>query len=204
MKQQHNERLGIGGILKMRSRVPKGEEHDIILQGVDAKRVDYGIDTLYEKDGTPYEAECAIIQAERRNAFVNLGLEITLDRLFNLGGPAPGAISHIGVTDDTTAVTATTTEIDAGNAANTTLLPVTNASRTDQTAGAEAEFTDGNANHVYKKVGFFNTSADDGTGLINVIGGGGSSPYNESFTVDFTGASTFAQTFRIEITATAT
>lgn len=195
--------IQIGGVLHMEGRVPRGQEHDVVLRGVEGRRVDYGLGTLYERDGTPYETDCAFISAYRPNAFVNLGLEITLDRLFGLNGP-PGAISHIGTTDDQTAVTATTTQIDAGNAANTTLLPVTNASRTDQTAGAEAEFTDVNANHAYHKVGFFNTSVDDGSGLINVIGGGGVAPYDEAFTVDFTSADSFAQTFRIEVTAVAT
>lgn len=154
------------------------------------------------------------IRIEKDNAFVNTGLNILLDRLFGLGTP-PGAVSHIGVSSNTTAVTAATVFLNGasgGAAANTIIkalgsggAPAT--SRTNQTVTAGASFTNADFTSgvfIINKVGLLNTSTDAGTGLIDVIGGtGGTAPYNKTFSVDFTNAGTFTLTPQIAVTAQA-
>lgn len=147
---------------------------------------------------------------EHRNAFVNTGLNIALDRLYGISGP-PAAVGYIGVDNNNSAVTASTTYLHGAagaSAANQIIKAISPAaSRSNQTvtAGAvlaNADFTSGV--FVINKAGLLNTSTDAGTGLIDVIGGaGGASPYNRVFQIDLTSAGTFSMTLQIAVTASA-
>lgn len=135
----------------------------------------------------------------RRNAFVNTGLNITLDRLFGLGTP-PDAVGYIGASSDNTAVTAATTTL-GGTVSIKAFSPA--ASRSGQTVTAGATFTQDDIAFAIRKVGLLNTSTDAGTGLIDVIGGSGSSPYDKPLTIDLTSAGTFSLTLQVQVTAAA-
>ena len=137
-----------------------------------------------------------IITGSRSNSFVNIGLENSLDLLFGLGG---NIVSHIGATSDTTPVTAATTKLDPTSDDDVQILPVQSLSRTGRIVSGEATFTNANANFAYRKIGYLSTSTDAGTGLIDVIGGGGSTPYNQSFNLDLTGALTWSATLGIDV-----
>jgi hypothetical protein len=176
-------KMKIKGTLKCVITLPKEDLDKIDIQGLSNQQIHYA-----GKD--------AIISGERSNSFVNTGLENALDLLFGLGG---NIVSHIGVTDDETAVTATATKLDPTDDDNVTLLAVQSLSRTGRIVSAEATFTNANANFAYKKIGYLSTSTDAGTGLIDVIGGGGSSPYNQAFNIDLTGATTWSATLGIEV-----
>ena len=120
-----------------------------------------------------------IITGSKSNSFVNIGLENALNLLAGLGG---SAISHIGVTDDATVVTATTTKLDPTDDDNTSILAVQSLAVTGRVLSGEATF-----------------ATDAGTGLIDVIGGGGTAPYNQAFNIDLTGATTWSATLGIEV-----
>lgn len=180
----------IGGILRMKAVVPKKDLDKLSFSGL--------IDMKFEE----LDSGLLLIEGARHNAFVNQGLQITLDRLFGLGTP-PAAIGYMGITDDTNAVTATETLIDPGNNSNKTIVALVNKTRTAQTVSATATYSKANANFVIRKVALLNTSTDAGTGLINVIGGGGSAPYNEAFAIDLTGATSFNLTLGIDVLAQA-
>lgn len=149
-----------------------------------------------------------ILLVAHHNAYVNTGLNNALDREWGLGGTA---IGWIGVDNNTTAVTASTTFLHgagAGSAATTiikALSPAATRSSQTTTGGAtfaNADFTSGI--FVINKIGLLFTSTDAGTGLVDVIGGtAGSSPYNRTFSMDLTAVGTFTAVLQIAVTATA-
>lgn len=149
-----------------------------------------------------------LVVVQHQNAYVNLGLNNALDREFNLGGTAVG---FIGVSSNTTAVTATSTFLNGasgGAAANTIIKAISPAaSRTGQTVTAGATFVNADFTagvFAWNKIGMLTTSTDAGTGLVDVIGGtGGTAPYNKTFTVDLSNAGTFSVVAQIAVTATA-
>jgi hypothetical protein len=143
-----------------------------------------------------YDGDDVTISGWRSNTFVNQGLEIALDCL---GGLSGGTISHIGVTNDSTAVTATTVKLDPSGTNSKTLLAVQSLSRTGRILSGQGTFTNVNSPFAYRKIGFLTTSTDAGTGLIDVIGGGGAAPYDQAFNIDLTGAGTWSATLAIEI-----
>lgn len=142
------------------------------------------------------------------NSYVNTGLNSALDREWGLGGTA---IGYIGVSSDTSAVTAATVYLAgsaAGTASNTIILPISPAAtRSAQTTTGGATFTNSSFTSgvfAINKLGLLNTSTDAGTGLIDVIGGtGGSSPYTKTFSLNLTSAGTFSFTAQIAVTAVA-
>ena len=142
------------------------------------------------------------------NAYVNTGLNNALDREWGLGGTAVG---FIGVSSNTTAVTAATVNLNGasgGTAANTIIKAISPAAtRTNQTTTGGATFVNADFTSgvfVWNKIGLLTTSTDAGTGLVDVIGGtGGSSPYNRTFSLDLTSAGTFSVVAQIAVTATA-
>lgn len=135
----------------------------------------------------------------RKNAFVNIGLNNALDLLFALA--SPGVPSRIQLSSSTAAVTAATTTM-GGTVSNKAISPA--ASRASQVVTAGATFTQADVAFVITKVGLLNTSTDAGTGLYDVIGGtGGSAPYNQPFTIDLTGTTSFSLTMQILVTAAA-
>lgn len=171
-------------------------------------RLKKGESISFDEIGQLYEADEDCLVVAHKNAYVNTGLNNSLDREFGLGG---AAVSHIGVSNNNTAVTAATTFLNgasAGAAANTIIKVISpTATRSGQTVTGGAVF--GNADFtagvfVWNKIGFLNTATDAGTGLIDVIGGsGGASPYNRLFTLDLTSAGTFSVTAQIAVTAVA-
>jgi hypothetical protein len=152
--------------------------------------------------------EAGLVLARHHNAYVNTGLNNSLDRESGAGGTAVG---FMGFSSNTTAVTASTVNLNGasgGSAANTIIKSCTNA-RSGQTttytvgsAFVNGDFTSGV--FVLNKFGLLTTSTDAGTGLVDVIGGsGGSSPYNRTFSIDLTAAGTFSLTPQMAVTASA-
>lgn len=148
------------------------------------------------------------LHVEHHNAYVNTGLNNALDREWGLGGTA---IGWIGVDNNTTAVTASTTFLHgagAGSAATTIIKALSPAAtRTNQTTTGGATFVNADFTSgvfVWNKIGLLFTSTDAGTGLVDVIGGtGGSSPYNKTFSLDLTAAGTFSVVAQVAVTAVA-
>lgn len=149
--------------------------------------------------GCEVREEDGILVAERPNIFVNTGLNLALDRLFGIGGTA---ISHIAVSPDDQAVTGATTLLDpaTGDTGFVSKAISPAASRTNQTVTAGATFTNADVSFAINKVGLLNTATDAGTGLVDVIGGTGNSP----FTIDLTTAGTWSLVLQILVTASAT
>lgn len=189
---QRNDGLSIGGVIRPRIVLPHSEAKKIRLSGL----ADVCERTL--EDGR------LCITGHRHNAFVDTGLQLALDRLFGLSGP-PAAISHMAVSADDAAVVAGTTLIDpAGGDAGSTFVAVSSVSRTGQTVEAHGLYDEGTVAFAINKVGLLNTATDAGTGLVNVIGGAGVSPFNEPFTIDLTGAATWDLDMQLDVTAQAT
>ena len=172
-----------------------GDPKDVNIQGVDWKR-DWNVD----------DNGLWLCRVERDNGFVNIGLNIVLDRLFGLSGP-PAAVSHIGVSNDTATVLAAATLLDPTAGGGSPASPVIKAispaaTRTAQDVTGGATFTQADVGFAMTKVGFLNTSTDAGTGLIDIIGGtGGAAPYAQPFTIDLTGATSWSMVMQIKVTA---
>ena len=175
--------MNIKGTLKCEITIPSNDFEKVKIEGLKNKH-------------THFDGDNVTISGERSNSFVNIGLENALNLLAGLGG---SAISHIGVTDDATVVTATTTKLDPTDDDNVAILAVQSLAVTGRVLSGEATFTHVNANFAYKKIGFLTTATDAGTGLIDVIGGGGTAPYNQAFNIDLTGATTWSATLGIEV-----
>ncbi len=172
--------------------VVEAEHPDLIIASAD--------DAWFDSDGR--------LHLRHHNAYVNTGLNNSLDREFGLGGTA---IGFIGVSSNTTAVTAATVNLNGasgGTAANTIIKAISPAAtRTAQTTTGGATFVNADFTSgvfVWNKLGFLTTSTDAGTGLVDVLGGtGGSSPYNKTFSLDLTNVGTFSVTAQLAITAVA-
>lgn len=201
MRTLRDDRFSIGGVLTARIEVAESELPKAIVRGMD----------ICERGG-------GIIVAKRHNAFVNLGLHYVLDRIFNLNTPST-AITHMGITDDTQTVTASTVLLNpAGGGSNLNIkalasgVGATATTRTAETVSASAGWTKADANFVIAKVGLLTAATDAGddtvptvNGVVNIIGGtGGSSPYNEPLSIDLTGTSAFNLTLQLDVTAQAT
>ncbi len=186
--------LAPGGLLIATIITPDPDA--VIVQGMEFKRHDRGQlwAPRWLDDSLQWEAK-----AYRHNAFVNIGLNNALDLLYALA--SPGVPSRIQLSSSTTAVTAATTTM-GGTVSNKAFSPA--ASRTLQTVTAGATYTQADVAFVITKVGELNTSTDAGTGLYDVIGGtGGSSPYNQPFTIDLTGTTSWSLLMQIAVTGAA-
>lgn len=137
----------------------------------------------------------------RKNTFVNTGLNMALDRLFNIGGP-PAAPTGIAVSADDQSISGSTTLLDpaSGDTGFTRAAFDSTPVRSSQTVTCVATFTQATVTFAMNKVGILNTTTDAGTGLLDVIGGTGNSP----FTIDLTGVSSWTLTMSILVTASAT
>lgn len=181
-------KLGISGLLTATIQVDPKEFDRVRVTGVRVVKRD-------RRKG--------LLVVQRPNAFVNIGLNNALDRMFNLATPNPP--SHIGLSDDNTAVIATTTLIDPTPSGLSPAIKAFSpaASRSSQTVTAGATFTQTDVNFIIRKVGLLNGATDAGTGLYDVIGGSGVAPFNQPFTIDLTGTTSFSLTMQIQVTASA-
>lgn len=205
MEQEFYGRKGLGIM------VIEAENLDAVrAEGDMVVRLHKGESVLFEEIGQMYEADGDCIVLAHHNAYVNTGLNNSLDREFGTNGGGT-TVSHIGVSNNSTAVTATTVFLNgasAGTAANTIIKAISPAStRTNQTVTGGATFVNADFTSgvfIWNKIGFLNTASDAGTGLIDVIGGtGGASPYNRTFVLDLTGAGQFTVVAQIAVTAVA-
>lgn len=177
--------LALGGVARMNLVLPKKEAHKAVIKGLDHLR--------WHNHGDHF-----VVTGERHNAFLNQGLQRALDLLFEDTQGSLTGISHIALSGDSTAVTASTTTIGTPN----NIKAVTNVSRTNQTTHGEATWTQADVAFAIRKIGFLWSAA--ATSVLNIIGGaGGASPYNEDFTVDLTNVTSWNLTFGIDLTATA-
>lgn len=160
------------------------------------------------------------------NAYVRSGNRNSLLREFNPGS-AGTVVAGIGVGVNNTVVTVNTRFLNGATAGlngavtgqtvsikaiSPAATIVTDGSSVVQivTGGAtwtEADFFNSIA-FVWNKIGLTlavpasNASEVDGN-LVDVIGGGGSAPYNKSFGLDFSNAAPFSQTGQIAVTGSA-
>lgn len=136
----------------------------------------------------------------KHNALVNQGLQKLLDSWYS--ALTASRITHIGLSADTSAVTASTTSLDPGTAGSS-IKTIANVSRTAQTVSGDATWTQADVSWVITKIGLL---VGSGVGdVVSIIGGtGGSSPYNENFQLDLTSVTTFNLQMGVDLTATAT
>lgn len=146
----------------------------------------------------------------RHNAFVRNGLNAILERIGGIGTTA--AITHFHFSADAQAVTLAATQIDpAGGATGRASKTVTNT--VDATNSiltcTSANFTQADVTFAIAKQGVGNVSTDPGTttpgaisGIWDIIGGtGGVAPFNQAFSADYTGSTSFTLSPVITITA---
>ncbi len=200
--EREGDLFSSGGLLKATVVTPDPDA--VVMTGVEFKKNDRG--QLWVPKVVPKFDHGKLVEklqweavAYRHNAFVNIGLNNALDLLFALASPT--VPTRIQVSNSTTAVTAATTTM-GGTISNKAFSPA--ASRTLQTVTAGATYTQADVAFVITKVGLLNTSTDAGTGLYDVIGGtGGSSPYNQPFTIDLTSTLSFSLLMQIAVTGAA-
>lgn len=209
--------VGVGSMLRARIEVPTTEFHKIEFSGTTYAPQWHRLNHLHISRLGGHTRSLVI---QRPNAFVDLGLHFILDRIFNINTPNT-AITHMGISDDETAVVAGTTELDPSPSGDSpairTLGSGVGASATSRTGNivsssagwADTDFT---TPFPVTKVGLLNTSTDaaDDTvptvqGIMNIIGGtDGTAPYDEPFTIDLTNVSAFNLTLQIDTEAQAT
>ena len=187
--QTKQDNVQIGGTLTGTIRVPADERDNAIIQGVDI------VNEYIEGDEHVIELEPI------HNAMVNQGLQRMLDLLFEDTQGALSGISHIGLSADTSAVSASTTDLDPGSAGSS-IKTIDNVSRTNQTTHGDQTWTQADVSWAITKIGFLYGALS--TDVVNIIGGtGGSDPYDEPFTIDLTNVTTWNLTMGIDLTATA-
>lgn len=187
----------IGGIAHARITVPTAEADKAIVRGMfrdPGGRTDLGVEVRDLGDGRTE------ILGHLHNAFVNQGLDGILDSAY--GDLVADRITHIGLSADTSTVTATTTSIDPGASGDVSIKVTANTSRTNETVSCDQTWTQADVNFAIAKIGLLRGSAAGD--VSNIIGGtGGSAPYDEPFTIDLTSISTWTLTMGIDVTATA-
>ncbi len=181
--------IKLGGVASGALWVPAADLDRISIKGIPVK------------DGGPSGLGRVLELGPLHNAFVNQGLQRALDLLFeDTQGALPG-ISHIGLSADSSAVTASTTSLDPGTAGSS-VKTVANVSRTNQTTHGDATWTEADVTWKIYKLGFLYGAGV--TNVVNIIGGtGGSNPYNEQLEIDLTNATQFSLRMGIDLTATA-
>lgn len=182
MNNDKKDELAIGGILRGSIHIPSGDADKAIIRGV-------GYDVTEDESGV------TVALHPIHNAFVNQGLRAVLDSAY--GALAANRITHIGLSGDATAVTASTTTLGTPNSIKTTA----NVSRTNQTVAADQTWTQADVNFAIRKIGLLTGTAP--TTVVNIIGGSGTAPYNEPFTIDLTSIALWTLTMGIDVTATA-
>jgi hypothetical protein len=188
---KQRDKMAIGGIAHMRLTMPTETAHLAVVQGLTGN-----------SDGrTPapitmtQDGKQTHVDGYLHNLFVNQGLEAALDSMF--GDLTADRITHIALSGDNGAVTATTADIDPSG---TGFAPkvTANTSRTNRTAGADNTWTQDDVSFSVRKVGFLTGALK--TDVVNIIGGTG----NQPFTVDLTSQATFTLTIGIDVTLAAT
>lgn len=188
--------LRIGGVAHANIVVPAAEADRVVITGMFRNpdgRTDPGHRRHDNGDGT------VTLQGHLHNAFVNQGLQGILDSAY--GDLDPDRITHIGLSDDTDPVTASTNDLDPGTG-NTSIKPTANTVRNAQTVSTDQTWTQADVTWVISKIGLLRGGTS--TDVSNIIGGtGGSSPYDEPFTIDLTNISSWTLTMGVDVTATA-
>lgn len=182
-----NSLLGVKGRLTCQIWTPDPDA--AIIKGVDWKE-----DWHRDDNGLWKAVVC------RDNAFLLQGLSNMLDRyLASIATPT----FRIGVSSDNTAVIAGTTQFGG-----TTRFSPMNATFPSHVAGTalasfQSDFTKGagagQIDFSVRKVGVTTASTDAVGAVQDIIGGAGSSPYNEPLTLDLTSASSFTYRPQIDI-----
>jgi hypothetical protein len=177
-KSTQYDQFQVGGVVHLQVAMPTETAHLAVLEGLTGNpdgRTQAPITYTQQGDQT-------LVEGYRHNLFVNQGLEAALDSMF--GDLTAVPITHIALSGDNGAVTATTADIDT--------------SRTNRTAGADNTWTQADVSFSVRKVGFLTGSLK--TDVVNIIGGTG----NQPFTVDLTSQATFTLTIGIDVTLAAT
>jgi hypothetical protein len=184
------DNVSIGGTLIGKLYVPSHSKEKIIISGCPIEEVKSDVRGL---------AKFNLGFNMVHNAMVNQGLQDMLDSFFN--DLVADRITHIGLSADSSAVTATTTSLDPGTAGSS-IKAIANVARTNQTVHGDQTWTQADVSWAIRKIGFLTSSS--AADVVNIIGGaGGSSPYDEDFTLDLTNIATWSLTMGIDLTATA-
>lgn len=131
----------------------------------------------------------------KKNLVVDVGIQRSLDRLFNRNGP-PGPVITIGIDNGASNPTSATTSSTTGSTSRR-LVALVNLSRTGNVISCEGTFTQANANFIYKRL--FLSAAAAGT----TDAAGDLYSMTNAFTHDnVTGApfSTWSQTYQATVT----
>jgi hypothetical protein len=190
-KSTQLDKMAIGGIAHMRLTMPTETAHLAVVEGLTGNpdgRTQAPITFTQVGDQT-------YVEGYRHNLFVNQGLEAALDSMF--GDLTAVPITHIALSGDNGAVTATTADIDPSGTGFSPKVTA-NTSRTNRTAGADNTWTQDDVSFSVRKVGLLTGALK--TNVVNIIGGTG----NQPFTVDLTSQATFTLTIGIDVTLAAT
>jgi hypothetical protein len=190
-KSTQYDQFQVGGVVHLQVAMPTETAHLAVLEGLTGNpdgRTQAPITYTQQGDQT-------LVEGYRHNLFVNQGLEAALDSMF--GDLTAVPITHIALSGDNGAVTATTADIDPSGTGFSPKVTA-NTSRTNRTAGADNTWTQADVSFSVRKVGFLTGSLK--TDVVNIIGGTG----NQPFTVDLTSQATFTLTIGIDVTLAAT
>jgi hypothetical protein len=190
-KSTQYDKMNVGGVVHMRLTMPTETAHLAVVEGLTGNpdgRTQAPIAWTLNGEQTQ-------VEGYRHNLFVNQGLEAALDSMF--GDLTADRITHIALSGDNAAVTATTADIDPSGTGFSPKVTA-NTSRTNRTAGADNTWTQDDVSFSVRKVGLLTGALK--TDVVNIIGGTG----NQPFTVDLTSQATFTLTIGIDVTLAAT
>lgn len=160
-----------------------------------------GFDVIHEWRKHP-ETGLWFKQFYRENAYVDRGLHILLNRAFRTD---ESQIQYMFISTDSTAVTGSTITVGGSSVFN--VFSSTPTAAASKTISASSNFSKADIDSLaaaIRKIGMATTSTDAGTGLVDVIGGTGLSPYNEDITIDLLNADNVTLTPQIDTILTAT
>jgi hypothetical protein len=185
----------IGGVARMKLTIPADQAHLAIITGMTGDPSGRGNSPII----THEDGDNVTIEGYRHNAFVNQGLQAVLDSAY--GDLTPVQITHIALSGDSSTVIVSTSDIDPGSSGFSPKVTA-NVSRTGQTVSADNTWTDADVSYAIVKIGLLTGALS--TDVVNIIGGtGGSTPYDEPFTIDLTSISTWSLQMGVDVTATA-
>ena len=134
----------------------------------------------------------------KKNLVVNSGLQTSLDRLLNIGGP-PGALVRMGVDNGVSNPVAGDTQSGANT--KTLLAFDSTPTRASQTVTSIRTFTNSNVNFIMKRL-FLSRHTADITNSTSADTAGTLYSMTNVFTIDFTGISSWSLVFSATVTAT--
>lgn len=160
-----------------------------------AMRDGWHVDGIEGWDVRADEKSGRVLLLPEPNLVVNSGINISLDRLFAIGGP-PTQVRSMGVDDGSSNPSSGTSSSSAGSTNRRIVLFDSTPTRASQVVTCLGTFTQANVAFTMKRL-FLSKAAAGTTDAVNDL-----YAMTNVFTMDMSGFTTWSQTFTAEVTGT--